>query len=298
MRRFGATGNGKCSTGVRLGTSEGRAWKGLLAERWRHSEGELAEREVGANEIAVLLDGSLPIRKRHDGRLEMVDGVPGMISLCPRGVREDMICLYGEIRESLYLALPESLLSETALSEIDVDPARVRLNCEPGLRDPVIEQIAQAIRAEMINPEPAGGMLVEALVSVLGVHLLRHHSNLNSTTVPLPLARGALDLRRLRRVKEFIEAHLGEELSIEVLAKESRLSPYHFARAFKAATGTPPHSYLMDRRAEKAKCLIAEGRLSLYEIAQTCGFSSQAYFTTWFKRLCGVTPGAYGRRCA
>ena len=298
MRRFGANGNGKCSTGVRLGTSEGRAWKGLLAERWSHSEGELAEREVGTNEIAVLLDGSLPVRKRCDGRLELVAGVPGMITLCPRGVREDMVCLYGEIRESLYLALSESLLSETALSEIDVDPARVRLKCEPGLRDPLIEHIARTIRAELINPEPAGRMLAEALASALATHLLRHHSNLNSTSVPLPLARGALDPRRLRRVKDFIEAHLGEDLSIEVLAKESCLSPYHFARAFKAGTGTPPHSYVMDRRAEKAKCLIAEGRVSLYEIAKTCGFSSQAYFTTWFKRLCGVTPGAYGRRCA
>jgi len=67
----------------------------------------------------------------------------------------------------------------------------------------------------------------------------------------------------------------------------------HFARAFKAATGTPPHRYLTDRRIGRAETMIAEGRLSLAEIADVCGFSSQAHFTRWFKRIMGVTPGIY-----
>ena len=94
-------------------------------------------------------------------------------------------------------------------------------------------------------------------------------------------------------MKDFIEAHLGEDLSIEALANEACLSPFHFARAFKAATGTAPHSYLTDRRMEKAKFLITEGRIPIVEIAFLCGFSSHAYFTTWFKRAVGTTPAAY-----
>ena len=109
----------------------------------------------------------------------------------------------------------------------------------------------------------------------------------------LPSVRGALDPRRLRRVSEYIEAHLSEELSVEMLANQAYLSPFHFARAFKAATGTTPHRYLTDRRIERAKALIAEGRLPLAEIAHVCGFSSQAHFTRWFKRIVGTTPGAY-----
>ena len=179
---------------------------------------------------------------------------------------------------------------------MDVDPDRVSLRYDGGFRDPLIEQIAWSIRAEMLDPAPAGKMLVETLTSALGVHILRHHSNLESESVSLPVARGALEPQRLRRVKDFIDTHLGQDLTIETLANEASLSPFHFARAFKAATGMAPHSYLTDRRIEKAKSWISEGR-PLAEIAYLLGFSSQAYFTKWFKRLVGATPGAYREGC-
>ena len=149
----------------------------------------------------------------------------------------------------------------------------------------------------MFDPAPAGKMLMETLAAALGVHLLHHHSNLGSVSVTLPAARGALDPIRLRRIKDFIEANLGEDLTIETLANEARLSPFHFARAFKAATGMAPHRYLTNRRIEKARSWISEGQLSLAEIAFRCGFSSQASFTKWFKRLVGATPGAYRTCC-
>ena len=293
MKRSGSHGHAKRSTGTRLGTSDGRGWKGLLAQRWSHSEGELDKREAGYNEIMVLLEGRLSVRRRGDGRLEKFAAVPGTVALCPRGVREDMLYLGGKVCESVYLLFPDSPLSETALREFDVDPDKVGLRYVGGFPDPLIEQVARTIRAEMIDPKPSGKMLVETLTSALWVHILRHYSNLNSVSVPLPVARGALDPRRLRLVKDFIEAHLGEDLSIEALANEACLSPFHFARAFKAATGTAPHSYLTDRRMEKAKYLIAGGRIPIAKIACLCGFSSQAYFTTWFKRIVGTTPGAY-----
>ena len=293
MNRLGSHGHAKRSTGTRLGTSDGRGWKGLLAQRWSHSEGELDKREAGYNEIMVLLEGRLSVRRRGDGRLEKFAAVPGTVGLCPRGVREDMLYLGGKVCESVYLLFPDSPLSETALREFDVDPDKVGLRYVGGFPDPLIEQVARTIRAEMIDPKPSGKMLVETLTSALWVHILRHYSNLNSVSVPLPVARGALDPRRLRLVKDFIEAHLGEDLSIEALANEACLSPFHFARAFKAATGTAPHSYLTDRRIEKAKYLIAGGRIPIAKIACLCGFSSQAYFTTWFKRVVGTTPAEY-----
>ena len=150
----------------------------------------------------------------------------------------------------------------------------------------------------MFDPAPAGKMLMETLASFLGVHLLQRHSNLASASVALSAARGALDRRRLKRVMDFIETNLGEDLTIEALAKEACLSPFHFARAFKAATGVAPHRYLTDQRIERAKSWISEGDLPLSEIAFRCGFSSQAYFTKWFKRTVGATPGTYRAMCA
>ncbi len=285
----------KYVTGTRLGTSEGRGWNGLRAERWRHAAGELGKAQGRETEVVVIHQGRLPIRRRGGGRLQNCYAVPGTVGLCPAGFQEEMIQLHGEIRESLHLFLPT--LAGTALREIDVDPDKIRLRYEGGFRDPLIEEIARAIRAEMLDPAPAGNMLVETLSAALGVHLLQRHSNLASASLSLPVARGALDPGRLHRVRDFIETNLGKNLTIEALANEACLSPFHFARAFKAATGMAPHRYLTNRRIEKARFWISEGQLSLAEIAFRCGFSSQASFTKWFKRLVGATPGEY-RACS
>ncbi|MDE2972737.1 MAG: AraC family transcriptional regulator [Acidobacteriota bacterium] len=281
----------KYVTGTQLGTSNGLGWNGLLAERWRHAPGKLGKAHGPETEVVVILEGRLPVRRGGDPRSQNCFVIPGTIGLCPAGVQEETVQLHGEIRESLHLFLPS--LAETALRETDIDPDKVRLRYERGFRDPLIEGIGRTIRAEMLDPTPAGNMLVETLASALGVHLLQRHSNLASASPSLPVPRGALDPGRLGRVRDFIETNLGEDLTIEALANEACLSPFHFARAFKAATGMAPHRYLTSRRLEKARSWISEGRLSLAEIAFRCGFSSQASFTRWFKRLVGATPGEY-----
>ena len=296
MVRLGGHGRAKYTTGTRLGTSRERGWNGLLAERWRHSEGDLGEVQVRDTEVIVMLRGRLRVRRRGDGRLQQCDAVPGTIWLCPNGVREDMIHLYGEVEESLHLFLPTALLSATALQELDVDPAGIGLRYDGGFHDFLIEQIARTICRELIDPAPAGQMLVESLATALGVHIMRRYSNLELAVEPLPPARGALDARRLQRVTDFIDTHLREDLTIAMLANEACLSPFHFARAFKAATGTAPHRYLTNRRIEYAKRLIEKGRLPLAEVAELCGFSSQAHLTRWFKRIVGTTPHEY-RTC-
>ena len=293
MVRTAGHGRVKYTTGTRLGTSSERGWNGLLAERWRHAEGDLGEVAPRDTEVIVMVHGRLRVRRRGDGRIQYHDATPGSVWLCPAGIHEDMIHLYGEVEESLHLYLPPSPLSVTALRELDVDPDKVSLRYDGGFHDVTIEQIAQMVRQEMLNPAPAGRMLVDSLAAALGVHILRRYSNLVSESISLPAVRGALDARRLRRVMDYIDSHLGENLSIEVLANEACLSPFHFARAFKAATGTAPHRYVTDRRIEYAKSLIGEGRLPLAEIAELCGFSSQTHLTRWFKRLAGTTPAAY-----
>ena len=95
---------------------------------------------------------------------------------------------------------------------------------------------------------------------------LRHHPELESASLSQPVVRGALDPQRLGRVKDFIETHLSRDLTIESLAREACLSRFHFSRAFKAVTGMTPHSYVTERRIERAKVWIGEGR-PLGEIA-------------------------------
>ena len=78
------------------------------------------------------------------------------------------------------------------------------------------------------------------------------------------------------------------------LAAAAHLSAYHFARQFKAATGLPPHQYVIARRVERAKQLLqTESDFTLAEVAASAGFSDQSQFSRHFKRIVGVTPGQF-----
>ena len=94
--------------------------------------------------------------------------------------------------------------------------------------------------------------------------------------------------------REYIEDQLDASPTLEQMAAVARLSPYHFARQFKTATGLPPHQYVIARRVERAKQLLqGGGDLSLAEVAAHAGFSDQSQFCQHFKRLVGVTPGQF-----
>ncbi|MBV8266262.1 MAG: helix-turn-helix transcriptional regulator [Planctomycetaceae bacterium] len=103
---------------------------------------------------------------------------------------------------------------------------------------------------------------------------------------------GVLPRGRLRAVLEYIEEHLDGGPTRAQMAAFVRLNPYHFARQFKAATGLPPHQYVILRRVERARLLLHAGTdLSLAEVAAHAGFRDQSQFSRHFKRLVGVTPG-------
>jgi len=85
--------------------------------------------------------------------------------------------------------------------------------------------------------------------------------------------------------------------TLEQMAAVARLSPYHFARQFKRATGLPPHQYVILRCVERAKQLLQAGTdLSLAQVAVCSGFSDQSQLCHHFKRLVSVTPGQFRTR--
>ena len=105
--------------------------------------------------------------------------------------------------------------------------------------------------------------------------------------------RGGLPPRTLRRVREYIEAHLDETISIRALAAIAGLSMYHFARAFKQSAGMTPHDYLVRCRVRRVRDLLAATDLPLSEIALVSGFADQSHCARRFREHFGVTPGSY-----
>ena len=96
--------------------------------------------------------------------------------------------------------------------------------------------------------------------------------------------------KRLRLVDEIIESSIDEDITIKQLADAVGLSEAFFVRAFKAATGKTPHSYLIDRRLARARVLLSASTFDLREIALAVGFSSHAHMTAAFRSRYGVTP--------
>ena len=101
----------------------------------------------------------------------------------------------------------------------------------------------------------------------------------------------------LRRVKNYMEEHLQNKLSLDELAHETDYSRAHFLRMFRAATGKTPHQYLTERRIERAKSMLLEAKkISLIDVAAQCGFSSQSHLTRVFRERVGVTPSEFKRK--
>jgi AraC family transcriptional regulator len=283
----------KYPTGRLLGSSIERRWPDMFAERRSHPAGDLLPYTSKHTEVAVLLHGASTVTRQAGGICQCFAAVRGTVWLCPAGLREDLISLSHDIAEVLHIYLSASAFSalETNIGSQKMSEASIRY--EAGFRDPLIEQIAQVILSEMRMETSAGKLLIESLSASLAARLMQSYSDVPRKCMDSPIERRGLDYHRLQRVFDFIEAHLDDDITVETLASTACLSRFHFARAFKAATGKAPHQFISVKRLELAKSLLTEGRRSLMDVALTCHFSSQANFSRAFHRATGITPGQY-----
>ena len=105
--------------------------------------------------------------------------------------------------------------------------------------------------------------------------------------------RSELPACRLRRVTQHVQENLQRELRLAELSALVHMSPYHFARLFKRSTGVPPHRFLIRRRIDEARALLAARTVPIGAIARLVGFRTPSHFTTTFRRITGMTPSAY-----
>ena len=122
---------------------------------------------------------------------------------------------------------------------------------------------------------------------------LRHAADLKHSR--LSQVRGGLTVRQLRRVKEFIDAQISNEITISDLAAVAGLSQYHFIRAFKDTVGLPPYQYVLSERICRARGLLSKPDLSLDDVALAVGFSDASQLNRAFRKFVGITPTAYRR---
>ena len=159
--------------------------------------------------------------------------------------------------------------------------------------DQAVWDTALKLKAEVGNSDPDSRQYAEALSLVLVHELIRLERTASAAAKPV---RGGLPARQQKRIVEFIEEHLTEEISLAALAELVDLSLYHFARAFTQSFGVPPHRYHMARRMDRARSLLQRPELSVTQIGIQLGFCETSSLTRTFRRFTGVTPTEY-RRC-
>lgn len=124
-----------------------------------------------------------------------------------------------------------------------------------------------------------------ALIGVVAAIFERHGEA--AAPAPPPHAPG-----QVRRAQDYIAANLDADITLDDLAAVSGLSRFQVVRAFRRATGFPPHAYLMQRRLAAAKDMLRKGEPPA-RVAAAVGLYDQAHFTRRFKQAYGITPGAY-----
>lgn len=145
---------------------------------------------------------------------------------------------------------------------------------------------------EARNPGFSSDLLLEGVCSTLVVELMRY---LEGERNEVPRSTG-FSKAELRRVTDYVDAHLDERIAVADLARLIGLSERHFARRFRAATGQSVHAFVDQARLRRAKALLADHDLSIKQAAFALGFASPANFSDAFLRQSGERPAAYRRR--
>lgn len=185
---------------------------------------------------------------------------------------------------------PSAAMMREAAAELAGDPAAVV--GEPAFDDLVVDDPLLAARFvalfRMLEKGADPQAAEETLVGTLALAIARHAR----------LVRAAPDVSgepaTVARVMALIDEAPEAEHTLASLAAAAGLSRYHFIRVFRRATGQTPHAYLVTRRVNRARALLAAGE-DPASVAAACGFADQSHLTRTFKRVVGVTSGRYAR---
>lgn len=266
-----------------LASSGSIAWDGVLLEQ--HS---VAAQETPIWHIpAVFLHLQTGAPARHDwrsaGKLHRTVAETRSIHLLPPG--PDRSLANRDQTEGIVLSIAPAFLQK-ALAD-SLPGGRLELVEKFAFEDGQIERLVAALHIETEAGAPTGRLFGQSLASALVVYLAQRYS----TSPPIFSAlRGGMPSARLKRVLDYIEAKLDEDLSLLVLANVVGMNLYYFARLFKQSTGLSPHRYVLERRITRAKQLLHTPEMTVLEAGVRTGFGDQGNFTKVFRRFVGVTP--------
>ena len=201
-----------------------------------------------------------------------------------------------------FRAIGASRFAQIYLPELLID--RVADGLKPGSRaatmlrddlvfldDPELTERTRQYLSAATNGQESSGLEMEARAILLVARLLSHHGYGSAAAD----GKGGLAPWQIRRIDSFLSDAPEQSITLDALAEQVGLSPFHFARAFKASKGLPPYRYLIQLRIGRARELLESTDLPIIEIAAQVGYDDPSYLARLFRREVGVTPAAYRR---
>jgi len=266
---------------VSLRSSEGLGWDGFAATLLGIRPGTYRVPAMAHHRVTVHVGAPVRTNCVCDGRRYSGIQAHGDANVIPAGLpgmwTDDADC------RILRIAITDTFvrsIGEQLGAPADMTP---RLQW----RDARVHHLAAALGAELEAEDTSDALYAESLCTALVVRLLNSSRDVAAGAVNSPRT---LAPRVAARVIDYIEAHLHQRLTLAELAAQAGLSVPHFNVLFRATLGVPVHRYVVQRRVERAKVLLLEGRRSASQVALEVGFAHQSHMTQWMQRLLGVGP--------
>lgn len=262
-----------------------RLLDGAIIQRWAGSAAEMRQPPLDHHYVSFHQGGAKRVQRRGGRQSRLVD-VPLHACTTVEAGSAYHWSTEGPIAFAHIYIQPDRY-ARTIAETFDRDPAGIEFEERIGMVEPLTSQLVQTL-VDKATEGDSGKMAGDYYLDTLLVRLFE-----NAGRRLRDRHRLVLTPHTLRKVRDFILARLNTRITLDELAEIAGYSRFHFARAFREATGLPPYAYLINERIGFARQLLAETELPIDEVARASGFATHAQFTTKFKQLTGMTPSRY-----
>jgi AraC family transcriptional regulator len=261
-------------------------WKHFSLERQQMPESGEAAGLIEGYQIWLILKGSTQMTWRIGEQDQSHTIFPR--DLCTATHGDFRSVSWAGAFETLWFWISPKVMAD--LNQQAEGDGTIELKTKYGWRDPKIETMLHLLQGDITDGHHRGPVFGEQLCMALAAYLFEGYCVVRPGKLEYP---SRLPGSVLRRALAYIDERISGPITVEEMASELNLSRFYFARLFRNSVGQSPGQYILDRRLERAKRLLETKKLSLSEVANTCGFSSQSHFSATFYLRTGCPPSRY-----
>jgi AraC family transcriptional regulator len=271
---------------ARLSTCSFKAgWRSLLLRAYDDfADAEAFTTPATEDHLIVLVtNGQCNIEGLYRGKWHSAHYAAGSIGMTAPGEEVTLRWRDQPVHSTLQLHIPAATLR--ACAEELFNGRVLEMPHSLANDDPLLQNVMLCLAEGMQQGFP--DLYAESAAQFITTHLLVRHAGVRAPTDP------SRDVLRMRRVHDYMRAHVGDPLTLTELGKVACVSRFHLIRMFKQVYGETPHQRLLKLRIQEASRRLRKSDEDIAKIAADCGFSSPAHFAAAFRKHVGVTPSAY-----